>query len=178
MVKTIGEEANWCRYVTAVHLGQRKINASTAGIIIGAEALWQGYATTVHLEAKEKSVSNAESMFGNITYQKLMKSKTIYLTIILCGALHFSSSAQTVKFIKNQYQAKYRVFITDKPNEANQWIYRVSGPTDIRKPGEWYIVKNPQLFKQAVTLFKVDKKDDADIIVYYVSTRDSAKIFQ
>ena len=83
-----------------------------------------------------------------------------------------------VKFIKNQYQAKYRVFITDKSKEASQWIYKVPGPTDIRKPGEWYIVKNPQLFKQAINLFRVDKKDEADIVVYYVSTRDSAKIFQ
>jgi len=104
--------------------------------------------------------------------------KTIFVSVILCWALHFSTSAQTVKFIKNQYQAKYRVFITNKPQEANQWIFKVPGPTDIRKPGEWYVVKNPQLFKQAVNLFRVDKKDDADIIVYYVSTRDSAKIIQ
>lgn len=100
------------------------------------------------------------------------------LVLFLCGLFINTSSAQKVKFIKNQYQAKYRVFITDKPTDANQWIYKVPGPTDIRRPGEWYVVKNPQLFKQAVTLFKVDKKDDADIIVYYVSTRDSAKIFQ
>jgi hypothetical protein len=97
----------------------------------------------------------------------------LFLNTILSNA-----SAQMVKFINNQYQAKYRVFFTKNPKEANQWIYKVPGPTDIRKPGEWYIVKNPQLFKEAVTLFKVDKKDDADIIVYYVSTRDSAKIFQ
>ena len=98
------------------------------------------------------------------------------LVLFFCGLYINTASAQMVKFIKNQYQAKYRVFITDKPKEANQWIYKVPGPTDIRKPGEWYVVKNPQLFKQAVNLFKVDKKDNADIIVYYVSTRDSAKI--
>jgi hypothetical protein len=87
-------------------------------------------------------------------------------------------SAQSVKFIKNPYQAKFRVFISSNPKEANQWIYKVKGPTDIRKPGEWYIVKNQQLFRDAVSLFKVEKKDEADIIVYYVSTRDSAKIIQ
>ena len=81
-----------------------------------------------------------------------------------------------VKFIKNEYQAKYRVYITNTPKEANQWIYRVQGPADIRKPGEWYIIKNPQLFKEAITMYKVDKKNDADIIVYFVSTKDSAKI--
>ena len=119
-----------------------------------------------------------ESILGDKFYRLLIESKKIKLSIIIIGVLHFSSSAQMVKFIKNQYQAKYRVFITDNLKEANQWIFRVTGPTDIRKPGEWYVVKNPQLFKQAVNLFKVDKKDDADIIVYYVSTRDSAKIFQ
>jgi hypothetical protein len=100
------------------------------------------------------------------------------LVLFFCGLYINTASAQMVKFIKNQYQAKYRVFITDKPKEANQWIFRVTGTTDVRKPGEWYVVKNPQLFKQAVNLFKVDKKEEADIIVYYVSTRDSAKIFQ
>jgi len=105
-----------------------------------------------------------------------MRLKAIYLSFIFLVEFSFTSSAQMVKFIRNEYQAKYRVFITNKPKEANQWIFRVPNPTDIRKPGEWYIVKNPQLFKQAVNLFRVDKKDDADIIVYYVSKRDSAKI--
>ncbi len=100
------------------------------------------------------------------------------LLMILCGLYFNTSSAQSVKFIKNPYQAKFRVFISNNPKQANQWIYKVTGPTDIRKPGEWYIVKNQQLFRDAVSLFKVDKKEEADIIVYYVSTRDSAKIFQ
>ena len=103
-----------------------------------------------------------------------MKSLTLLLLPLFL--LFNKGAAQMVKFINNQYQAKYRVFFTKNPKEANQWIYRVLGPTDIRKPGEWYIVKNPQLFKQAITLYKVDKIDDADIIVYYVTKRDSAKI--
>jgi hypothetical protein len=127
---------------------------------------------------KQDSKKKSESMLGDKFYRLLIESKKIKLSMIMILVLHFSSSAQMVKFIKNQYQAKHRVFITDNPKEANQWIYKVPGPTDIRKPGEWYVVKNPQLFKQAVNLFKVDKKDDADIIVYYVSTRDSAKIVQ
>jgi hypothetical protein len=98
--------------------------------------------------------------------------------MLLSGLYFNTSSAQSVKFIKNPYQAKFRVFISSNPKEATQWIYKVTGPTDIRKPGEWYIVKNQQLFRDAVSLFKVDKKEEADIIVYYVSTRDSAKIFQ
>jgi hypothetical protein len=105
---------------------------------------------------------------------RIIKFKIIFLFI----GLSFNSSAQRVKFIKNQYQAKYRVYITDDLKEANQWIYKVKGPTDVRKPGEWYVVNNPQLFKEAITISKVNKKEDADFVVYYVSTRDSAKIFQ
>lgn len=113
-----------------------------------------------------------------IKNNKFMKSKIIYLVLIFILEFSIKSSAQMVKFINNPYQAKYRVYITTKSKEANQWIYRVKGPTDIRKPGEWYIVKNPLIFKQAITLYKVDKKENADMIVFYVSTKDSAKIIQ
>ena len=105
-----------------------------------------------------------------------MKQLISFFIIIYLGS--YSSNAQMVKFIKNQYQSKYRVYITENPKEANQWIYKVKGPTDIRKPGEWYVVPNPQLFIEAVTLYKVKNKEEADLIVYYVSTRDSAKIIQ
>jgi hypothetical protein len=100
------------------------------------------------------------------------------LLILVLFIVPLITSAQRVKFIKNQYQAKYRVYITEDLKEANQWIYKVKGPTDVRKPGEWYVVNNPQLFKDAITIYKVDKKEDADFVVYYVSTRDSAKIIQ
>ena len=102
--------------------------------------------------------------------------KAFHLFFILTILFHSEGISQRVKFIKNPYQAKLRVYITQDLSEAKQWIFRVPNPTDIRKPGDWYIVTNPQLFKEAITLYKVDKKDDADIIVYYVSTRDSAKI--
>lgn len=86
------------------------------------------------------------------------------------------SYGQMVKFIKNEVSAKYRVFVTKDKREASHFIYRVSNPAEIRKPGDWYIVTNPQLFKQAMTLYEVKRKEDADFVVYYVSTRDSAKI--
>lgn len=101
----------------------------------------------------------------------MIKFITIFILLI-----SFKSNAQIVKFIKNPYQAKYRVFITKQPDQANQWIYPVKGPSDIRKPGHWYIVTNPQLFTNAMTLYKVASKKDADLIVYYVSTSDSAQI--
>ena len=87
-----------------------------------------------------------------------------------------NSNAQLVKFIKNPLEAKYRVWITDKKNEATHYVYKVNNPTDIRKAGEWYIVTNPQLFKNAMTLFEVKKKEEADIIVFWVSSRDSARV--
>jgi hypothetical protein len=90
--------------------------------------------------------------------------------------LSIKGEAQLVKFIKNPVTAQYRVFISDKPAGATHWIYRVPGPTDIRKPGDWYIVPNPQLFKNAVTLYQVKDREEADWVVYYVSRRDSARV--
>ena len=89
---------------------------------------------------------------------RIIKFKIIFLFI----GLSFNSSAQRVKFIKNQYQAKYRVYITEDLKEANQWIYKVKGPTDVRKPGEWYVVNNPQLFKEAIaTLLRASLRASA-----------------
>ena len=109
-----------------------------------------------------------------ITQNHNMK-KVCYFFLLFFG-IHFNLKAQIVKFIKNPVEAKYRVWITDKKKDATHFVYRVKNPTDIRKGGEWYIVTNPQLFKKAMTLFEVKKKEEADIIVYWVSNRDSARI--
>jgi hypothetical protein len=106
-----------------------------------------------------------------------MKVKyTAIVGFLLMSVFSLGVKAQMVKFIKNPLQAKYRVFITSSPKGATHWIYRVAGPTDIRKPGEWYIVTNPQLFKNAMTMFEVKVREKADLIVYYVSKRDSARV--
>jgi hypothetical protein len=104
--------------------------------------------------------------------------KIIYFILLILFVSYNNASAQIVKFIKNPYQAKYRVYETKKPNEASHWVYPVKSPADIRKGGQWYIVTNPQLFKDAMTLYKVPKAEEADLIVYYVSTADSAMIKQ
>jgi hypothetical protein len=98
----------------------------------------------------------------------------ILLMLISCS----NASAQIVKFIKNPYQAKYKVYISSQPKGATHWIYPVKSPADIRKGGHWYIVTNPQLFSNAMTLYKVEKIEEADFIVYYVSNSDSAMIRQ
>jgi hypothetical protein len=90
--------------------------------------------------------------------------------------LYLIPKAQIVKFIKNPLLAKYRVFISSNPIESSHWIYRVKSPSEITKGGEWFVVNNPQLFSNATLLYKVDKIDDADIIVFYVSNKDSARI--
>jgi hypothetical protein len=105
-----------------------------------------------------------------------MNSKVFILIILLSYSV--SGYTQIVKFIKNPYQAKYRIYISLQPKEATHWIYRVKSPVDIRKGGHWYIVTNPQLFSNAMTVYKVEKKEEADFIVYYVSNSDSAMIRQ
>ena len=103
--------------------------------------------------------------------------KIVFLTLLLWVS-YTNTSAQIVKFIKNEYQAKYKVYISNQPKEATHWIYRVKLPSDIRKGGHWYVVTNPQLFSNAMTLYKVEKIEEADFIVYYVSNSDSAMIRQ
>jgi hypothetical protein len=106
----------------------------------------------------------------------LPKNKAVFIFFIVSLLFNKSLEAQWVKFIKNPLQAKYRVYITSKKEEANQWIFKVKNPTDIRRAAEWYVVENPQLFANAMKLFRTTTKEDADIVVYYVSTRDSAQI--
>ncbi len=103
--------------------------------------------------------------------------KFFCLTLLLLIS-YSNASAQIVKFIKNPYQAKYKVYISSQPKGATHWIYRVKSPADIRKGGQWYVVTNPQLFSNAMTLYKVEKAEEADFIVYYVSNSDSAMIRQ
>ncbi len=108
-----------------------------------------------------------------LNYHSFMKSIVVLILFIVFSIPGYS---QIVKFIKNPVQAKFRVYITTKRNEANQWVYKVSNLADIRKPGHWFVVSNPQLFSKAMTLYKVDNSKDADLIVYFVSTSDSARI--
>ena len=105
----------------------------------------------------------------------MIEKKILYIFFVLFFG-QLKSSAQVVKFIKNSVQAKYRVYISPFSKNATHWIYRVSSPAEIRKPGDWYVVTNPTLFKNAMTLYEVKEKDEADFVVYFVSTRDSARI--
>ena len=78
-----------------------------------------------------------------------MSKNTEAIFILLFSIFIFTANGQVVKFIKNPLTAKYRVFI-------------------------WYIVDNPMVFKNAMTLFEVKRKEEADLIVFYTNKKSEA----
>ena len=82
--------------------------------------------------------------------------------------------SQVVKFIKNPVTAKYRVYITKDPKEATIFVYKVKKYEEAIGAGLFYIVENPMIFKEAMTLFEVKKKEDADLIIFYTSKKKEA----
>jgi hypothetical protein len=91
----------------------------------------------------------------------------------LC-ALPNTVQGQIMKFVKNSVNVKYKVYITAKPEEATIWVYKVKRPDEALSYGLWYIVDNPQLFKDATTLFEVSNKEEADLIVWYTTEKQLA----
>ena len=83
-------------------------------------------------------------------------------------------NGQIVKFIKNPLTSKYRVFITNQPSEASLFVYKTKKYEEAIGAGLWYIVENPVLFKNAMTLFEVKRKEEADLIVYYTNKKSEA----
>lgn len=103
-----------------------------------------------------------------------MNIKTRVILFILV-VFHYSNMySQVVKFIKNPVTAKYRVYITKDPKEATIFVYKVKKYEEALGAGLWYIVENPMIFKEAMTLFEVKKKEDADLIVYYTNDKNEA----
>lgn len=86
----------------------------------------------------------------------------------------FESKGQAVKFIKNEVTAKYKVYITKDSNEANLFVFKVNKYEDAIGAGLWFIVDNPTLFKNAMTLFEIKNKDQADLVIYYTKNKKSA----
>ena len=91
------------------------------------------------------------------------------ILIIIISILSLTSSAQTVKWIKNPVVADHQVFVTKNIKEAHLVVFKVDSPDRCLKAGLWYEVKNPQLFKSATTLYKVNSADKADLIIYYTN---------
>jgi hypothetical protein len=86
----------------------------------------------------------------------------------------FNVNAQIVKFIKNPLTAKYRVFITNQPSQATLFVYKTKKYGEAIGAGLWYIVDNPVLFNNAMTLYEVKRKEEADLIVYYTNKKSEA----
>jgi hypothetical protein len=101
------------------------------------------------------------------TYKKLI------ITLFFCLFLS-SVNGQIVKFIKNPLKAKYRVYITQIPSEATLFVFKTKKYEEAIGAGLWYIVENPVLFKNAMELFQVKVKEEADLIVYYTLKKSEA----
>jgi hypothetical protein len=103
-----------------------------------------------------------------------MNTKTLAILFILV-VFHYSNMySQVVKFIKNPVTAKYRVYITKDPKEATIFVYKVKKYEEAIGAGLFYIVENPMIFKEAMTLFEVKKKEDADLIIFYTNKKKEA----
>ena len=103
-----------------------------------------------------------------------MNIKTRVILFILV-VFHYSNMySQVVKFIKNPVTAKYRVYITKDPKEATIFVYKVKKYKEAIGAGLFYIVENPMIFKEAMTLFEVKKKEDADLIIFYTNKKKEA----
>jgi len=83
-------------------------------------------------------------------------------------------NGQVVKFIKNPLTAKYRVYVTQQPSEATLFVYKTKKYEEAIGAGLWYIVDNPLLFKNAMLLFEVKHKEEADCIVFYTNKKSEA----
>lgn len=103
-----------------------------------------------------------------------MSKHTKAIFISLFSIFSFTVNGQVVKFIKNPLNAKYRVFITRKPAEATLFVYKTKKYEEAIGAGLWYIVDNPMVFKNAMTLFEVKRKEEADLIVFYTNKKTEA----
>jgi len=97
-----------------------------------------------------------------------------FLPFLLFTVMIFDVNAQIVKFIKNPLTAKYRVFITQQPSEATLFVYKTKKYEEAIGAGLWYIVDNTILFKNAMTLYEVKRKGEADLIVFYTYKKSEA----
>ena len=96
--------------------------------------------------------------------------KFIIFVLILTSKL---AQTQSFKFVKSEFQAKYRVYYTQNEKEANVIAYKVANYYDCIKPGYFYIA--PIWFEDAIPLFKVTDKSKADILIYWTEDKTKAK---
>lgn len=95
--------------------------------------------------------------------------KLVILPLVFAATTMFS---QCYKKIENEVQAKYRVYITKNKAEATVLGYQVNSPTEVLKPG--LICFAPIYYKAATPVFIVNSASKADIIIYWVDSKDKA----
>ena len=103
-----------------------------------------------------------------------MSSNKKAIFIFLFSIFISNANGQIVKFIKNPLTAKYRVYVTQQPSEATIFVFKTKKYNEAIGAGVWYIVDNPILFKNAMTLYEVKHKEEADLIVYYTKKKSEA----
>jgi hypothetical protein len=96
----------------------------------------------------------------------LIKLKKIMKKILLTLSCFISLNAisQSYKIVQNKVAAKYRIYITKNIKEANVLGYQVDSHTKVLKPGLIYFA-----------VYKVNSADKADIIIYWVDSKEKAK---
>lgn len=97
------------------------------------------------------------------------------LTTISCF-ISLSILSQSYKWVQNEVTAKYRVYITSNKSEATVLGYKVSSYTEVLKPGLIYFA--PAYFNKATPIYKVNSASKADIIIYWVDSKEKAKWLQ
>lgn len=90
--------------------------------------------------------------------------------------ISFSGNSQCYKIINNPVMAKYKVYFTTNKSEATILGYKVSSYTECTKPGLIYLA--PVQFTMATTVHEVKTKEEADLIIYWVDSKDEAKWIQ
>ena len=100
--------------------------------------------------------------------------KNLILAIGL--SLSFNGNSQCYKIINNPVMAKYKVYFTTNKSEATILGYKVNSYTECIKPGLIYLA--PIQFTMATPIHKVKTKEEADIVIYWVDSRNEAKWVQ
>jgi hypothetical protein len=97
--------------------------------------------------------------------------KKILLT--LSCFISLNAISQSYKIVQNEVTAKYRIYITKNKDEATILGYKVNSYTEVLKPGLIYFA--PIYFTMATPVYKVNSADKADIIIYWVDSKEKAK---
>jgi len=98
-----------------------------------------------------------------------MKKIIIFVLVLFSSIL----KSQPMRYVKSEFEAKYRVYFTNTETEANVIGYKVQSYYDCTKPGYIYIA--PVWFKSATPVFIVDNKSKADLIIYWTDKKSKAK---